>query len=131
MAYELTKELETGNGIIDSEHKELFKAVNDLLDACSKGQGRSSMESVIKFLLSYVDKHFSHEEQLQKDSKYPGYLPHKAFHEDYKLKLKEIVSAIPASGVSVSDIGKINAHIGVLVTHIKIEDKKLGAFLKK
>ncbi len=94
MAYELTKELETGNGIIDSEHKKLFKAVNDFLDACGKGQGRTSMESVINFLTSYVDHHFSHEEQLQKDSKYPGYLPHKAFHDNYKLKLKELVSGV-------------------------------------
>jgi len=131
MAYELTKELETGNGIIDSEHKKLFKAVNDFLDACGKGQGRTSMESVINFLTSYVDHHFSHEEQLQKDSKYPGYLPHKAFHDNYKLKLKELVAKIPESGMSVSDIANMNSHIGVLVTHIKIDDKKLGAFLKK
>ncbi len=33
--------------------------------------------------------------------------------------------------MSVSDIANINGHIGVLVTHIKIDDKKLGAFLKK
>lgn len=130
MAYVFTKELETGNAIIDGEHKELLKAVNDLIDACGKGQGRSSMESVIKFLLNYVDKHFSHEEQLQKDSSYPGYLAHKAFHDDYKRKLKELVSKLPASGVSVSDMGNINNHIGVLITHIRIEDKKLGAHLK-
>lgn len=34
--YELTKKLETGNAIIDGEHRELFAAVNKLLDACSK-----------------------------------------------------------------------------------------------
>lgn len=130
MAYEFTKELETGNGIIDSEHKELLKAVNNFLDACSKGQGRDSMKSVIKFLTNYVDHHFSHEEQLQKDSSYPNYAAHKAFHDEYKRKLKELVSKIPDSGISVSDMGNINNHIGTLITHIRIEDKKLGAHLK-
>ena len=32
MRYELTKELETGNATIDREHRELFNAVNQLLD---------------------------------------------------------------------------------------------------
>lgn len=39
MKYELTKDLETGNRIIDNEHRELLNAVNALLDACSAGQG--------------------------------------------------------------------------------------------
>lgn len=58
MRYELTKDLETGNAIIDNEHSELFKAVNNIVDACSKGQGRKIMEPAIQFLLSYVELHF-------------------------------------------------------------------------
>ena len=46
MRYELTKDLETGNPLIDSEHTELFNAVNNIVDACSKGQGRHIIESV-------------------------------------------------------------------------------------
>ena len=41
MRYEMTKDLETGNALIDSEHRQLFKAVNDLLDACSQGNGQT------------------------------------------------------------------------------------------
>ena len=39
MKYELTKDLETGNAVIDSEHRQLFKAVNDMMDACAAGPG--------------------------------------------------------------------------------------------
>ena len=35
MAYQFTKDLETGNALIDSQHKQLIQAINDLLDACS------------------------------------------------------------------------------------------------
>ena len=42
MRYELTKDLETGNATIDREHRELFDAVNKLMDACGSGQGRAS-----------------------------------------------------------------------------------------
>lgn len=131
MRYELTKDLETGNAIIDKEHRELLKAVNQLLDACSKGQGRASMEPTIKFLNNYVDQHFSHEEQLQQQSRYPGVVPHKAFHAQYKKTLRDITSSISPAGPTVAELGRLNGHIGVLITHIRTEDKKLGAFLKQ
>ena len=119
MRYELTKDLETGNAVIDNEHRELFNAVNNIIDACSKGQGRNIIESAIKFLLSYVELHFSHEEKLQSDSKYPGMAAHKAFHE------------IPFDNPAITDLVKLNGHIAVLINHIRIEDKKLGKFLKQ
>ena len=118
MKYEVTKDLETGNAIIDGEHRELFRAVNSLMDACGKGQ-------------DYVDKHFAHEEQLQARSNYPGITAHKQFHAAYKTKLREIANKIPATGPSIADLGALNGHIAVLVNHIKSEDKRLGAFLNK
>lgn len=36
--YVFTKKLETGNVVIDREHRELFQAVNKLLDACGEGR---------------------------------------------------------------------------------------------
>lgn len=131
MRYELTKDLETGNAVIDNEHRELFNAVNNIIDACSKGQGRNIIESAIKFLLSYVELHFSHEEKLQSDSKYPGMAAHKAFHESYKKQLKEISMQIPFDNPAITDLVKLNGHIAVLINHIRIEDKKLGKFLNK
>ena len=47
MKYELTKDLETGNRIIDNEHRELLNAVNALLDACSAGKGRAQVSSTV------------------------------------------------------------------------------------
>lgn len=131
MRYELTKDLETGNIIIDKEHRELLKAVNDLMDACSDGKGRDHMIKTIKFLNDYVDSHFAHEEQLQQKNGYPGITAHKAFHEKYKQTLKEITSGISADKPSVGELSKLNVHIGLLITHIRTEDKKLGAFLNK
>ncbi len=129
--YEFTKKLETGNAIIDKEHRELIQAVNKLMEACSQGKGRTSMDETIKFLNNYVNQHFSHEEQLQKQSGYPGIAPHKAFHEKYKQTLKEITARISKSGPTIVELGKLNGHISVLISHISTEDKKLGAFLNQ
>ncbi len=129
--YEFTKSLETGNAIIDKEHRELIQAVNKLLEACSEGKGRSSMDETIQFLNNYVNQHFSHEEQLQKQRSYPGLPAHRAFHENYKKTLKEITSKISVSGPTIIELGNLNKHISVLIAHIKTEDKKLGAFLNQ
>lgn len=131
MGYELTKELETGNAIIDNEHRELFKAVNNIIDACSKGQGRNITGTAIKFLLNYVDKHFAHEEQLQRDNKYPDMAGHKAFHDSYKKQLKEIALQINGDNPALADLARLNGHVAVLINHIRIEDKRLGNFLKQ
>ena len=129
MKYELTKDLETGNLTIDREHKELFNAVNDMMDACSKGKGRTQIDATIKFLLNYVDRHFAHEEQLHQKSGFPNLEVHKQFQANYAKKLRDIVSAIPADGPKMVDLIHINQHIGVLISHIRSTDKKLGAFI--
>ena len=118
--YEFTKKLETGNAVIDGEHRELIEAVNKLLDACSSGKGRAYMDETIKFLNNYVDKHFTHEEQIQRQSGYPN-----------QKTLKEITSQISAAGPTIAELGKLNGHISVLISHITTEDRKLGAFLNK
>lgn len=129
MKYELTKDLETGNAVIDGEHRELFRAVNALMDACASGKGRTVIAPTLKFLLDYVEKHFTHEEQLQAQSNYPGMAAHKAFHQSYKASLKALAAQIPDTP-SIADMAKLNSQIATLITHIRLEDKKLGQHLK-
>ena len=131
MAVLWTPDLATGNATIDAEHKELFAAINRVMEACSKGQGRAVLEETIRFMESYVEKHFSHEEQLQQKCKYPDYVNHKKWHEGYKKVVAEIDAQIKKEGPSIALVGKVNAQIaGALATHIKTEDKKLAAFMK-
>ena len=101
MKYELTSDLMTGNSLIDAEHKQLFDAINDLMDACAQGVGREKIMSTTQFLNSYVNKHFGDEEKLQVQSKYPGYAAHKQFHDGYKRQLSQTTQALIAEGPTV------------------------------
>lgn len=65
MKYELTPDLVTGNALIDREHRQLFDAINRLMDACGQGQGRAVLQQTLNFLNDYVKKHFGDEEALQ------------------------------------------------------------------
>lgn len=50
MKYELTPDLLTGSQQIDMQHRQLFEAVNRLMDACSMGKGRDQIQSTIMLL---------------------------------------------------------------------------------
>ena len=130
MRYELTQDLLTGNQLIDSEHRQLFDAINALMDACAQGAGRTKISETVQFLNSYVNKHFGDEEKLQVQSKYPGYAAHKQFHDGYKRQLSQTTQALIAEGPTVKALGDLNRIVGVLVAHIRIEDKKLARHVK-
>ncbi|MCM1578791.1 MAG: hemerythrin family protein [Ruminococcus sp.] len=127
--YKMTPDLETGNPLIDREHRELIAAVNSLLRACSEGKGSAQMNETANFLSNYVNTHFAHEEQLQQQSGYPGYAAHKAFHDSYKKKLSEVAAELSKEGMA--GLFKFNEQVGILITHIKTEDKKMAAFVGK
>lgn len=128
--YELTKDLETGNALIDSEHRQLLNTINDLMEACSQGKGRDKIQETAKFLVSYVKKHFGDEEALQTRTNYAGYPAHKQFHTSYTNQIIQIATEIEKNGANISTLSKINQAAGVLVSHIRIEDKKLAQHVK-
>lgn len=130
MKYELTKDLETGNTLIDSQHRDLFKAVNDLMDSCAQGRGRDMMAAKAKFLKEYVQKHFADEENLQKMTKYPNYTAHKLFHDNYKRQLEETEKKLIREGNSIAVLSSFNQVVGVLINHIRTEDSKLAQHAK-
>lgn len=131
MAYSWDKSLETGNIIIDNQHKSIIESINNLLDACSQGKGRSEVENTLKFLQDYVGKHFSDEERLQLKSNYPDYKAHREKHEAFTKTVSEIAEEFNKSGASIQLVAKVNSSVaGWLISHIKSEDKKVAAHIK-
>ena len=130
MKYELTDDLLTGNALIDSEHRELFAAVNNLMDACAQGKGRDQIQKTVQFLGDYVAKHFRDEEGLQTKSNYPGYPAHKQFHDGYRRKLAETTQVLTREGPSVKALGDLNGVVAILVSHIRTEDRRLARHIK-
>ena len=130
LRYELTNDLLTGNNLIDTEHKQLFAAINELMEACSQGTGRDKIMSTAQFLTNYVNKHFGDEEQLQVSSKYPNYPAHKQFHDGYKRQMSEATQELIKEGPTVKALGDLNRIVGILVSHIRTEDKKLARHVR-
>lgn len=131
MAFNFTPDLYTGNSTIDSEHKELIAAINNLLEACSQGKGRQTLSSTANFLYDYTSKHFAHEEKLQLESKYPDYVNHKQYHEGFKKVVRDIITQLDKEGPTIAMVSKVNTSIGNwFINHIKVEDVKVASHIR-
>lgn len=132
MAYTWSKDLETGNLTIDTQHKQLIEAINQLLAACASGKGRDEIQKTMLFLSDYTKKHFADEERMQMQSKYPDYANHKQYHEGFVQVVKDIGKELDAQGPTIVLVGKVNSAIaGWLLNHIKREDTKVAAHIKQ
>jgi methyl-accepting chemotaxis protein len=126
-----SKDLETGNAMIDTQHKQLIEALDNLMDACSGGKGRSVLEETMDFLESYTAKHFGDEEALQKQYDYPDYPNHKKMHDGFKRVVADVGRRLKAEGPTIALVGKVNADIGGwLINHITREDTKVAAHVR-
>jgi hemerythrin len=131
MAYIWKEEWATHNNLIDSQHKELFKAINGLLEACVAGKGRAEIATTVSFLESYTAKHFADEEQLQIRSKYPDYARHKKLHETFKAFVRQLSADLNREGPTIILVSKVNSGCGDwLIRHIQVEDKKLAQHIR-
>ncbi len=129
--YEVTPDIATGNTLIDTEHAQLFDAINELLDACTSGTGRKYIEQTVTFLADYVDKHFGDEEQLQKQYAYPNYEGHKKFHTKYKADIRQMEAEVKRDGATLQTLSHVTDLANRLVSHIRQEDKRLAAHIRE
>ncbi|MHB8883073.1 MAG: bacteriohemerythrin [Thermodesulfovibrionales bacterium] len=131
MAIEWTQDLATGVPVIDDQHKELFRRINTLLEACSRRKGKEEIAPVIAFLEDYVVSHFSEEEERMQQSTYPAYAEHKTQHEEFKRNFSDLKQLFETDGPAVHVVIKTNSVVtDWLRAHIKRTDKALGAFLQ-
>jgi hemerythrin len=131
MPVEWTDDLATGAGEIDEQHKELFRRINGLLEACTEGKGKDEVKRVMQFLDDYVATHFSAEEKYMATYGYSGYSGHKAQHLEFMEKFSNLKARLEKEGPGVHLV--VNANIMLvewLQNHIRKLDKALGAFLK-
>lgn len=131
MAIQWTPNLAVGIEQIDNQHKELYRCVNQLLDACNQGKGRQVLGEAVDFLERYVITHFRDEEALMQRFAYPKYNEQKTAHNLFINKIAEIKKTFEKEGSSINVIVITNQTVVEwLNNHISKMDTQLGAFLK-
>ena len=82
-------ELSVDNAIIDDQHKELFRLINEFYSNIINKSNKEAVLKVITELEKYVATHFSTEEALMLKAGYPNFATHKAEHEHFKEKVAD------------------------------------------
>ena len=78
--------LESGNKIIDDEHKELMNSCNKLIKEFIKNRQDSSYLNLIDSIIKNTEAHFSLEEKIFSGTNFPLAEYHKVLHKDLILK---------------------------------------------
>jgi hemerythrin len=130
--YDWTADLEIGEETVDTQHKWLVDTYNYLM---AKSRTEVTTEWIVDSLVhlyEYTENHFAYEEAVQVNCRFPEYEKHKMHHEKFKQKALELVNQLKAEGPTEQLSKQLNATIGAwLIKHIKTEDSKIAAYIRK
>ncbi|MDR0291435.1 MAG: hemerythrin family protein [Elusimicrobium sp.] len=130
MIYTWDESLETGNEIIDTQHKQLIEALNALILAYQGGKGTGELLRTLDFLSAYVIRHFTDEEALQVQYNYPDYPRHRLYHNEFRRTIEKLSAEIAEKGPTDALIlVTIKTVSDWLIHHIKSDDFKLAAYI--
>lgn len=71
-----------GNDVIDAEHEELFRLINDFHSRWIEAHARQDIAKVFNQLITYAESHFRHEEQIMAEAGFPKLAEHLQIHEE-------------------------------------------------
>ena len=118
--------------IIDSQHKKIFKCVNNLFDAIENVETKEKILEIISCIDFYTTEHFDTEEKYMLELDYPEYIEHKNAHEVFK----KVYEEIRYNYVYKQDVVYVLAvHLNQTMAdwldyHLQNEDQRLAEFLK-
>ncbi len=129
---EWSNKLEIGHDVVDKQHKELFRKIDDVVKAGAKsGKDPESFGIAINLLMEYCLLHFSEEENIQLKSNYPDYSMHKEQHTKFLRVLKGFETEFKKEGPSVELANKVEqVAVNWLVEHIAKIDQVLANHIK-
>jgi hemerythrin len=132
MAIGWRDDLLTGVEEIDTQHKELFRRFDDLLNACNEGKGNEEVLRLFTFLDEYVVAHFTAEERIMRLCGYRDYLEHKQEHRGFVRRLEELKRKFRDEGAGLTLVISTNKMmIEWLTRHIDKMDKEIAAYFGK
>jgi hemerythrin len=90
------KSLETGHPLVDAEHRILVLLFRKLDVSLKTHQPPEVMRHIIREVVRCVEFHFQSEENLMRETDYPGLEAHQSVHAELLIELNAYVAKIAA-----------------------------------
>lgn len=119
------------NGIemFDTQHKGLFKLINELHDGIREKRNREALGTALGSLMEYTKTHFGDEENAMRIASYPGYEDHKTRHVAFIAQVTDINDRF-RNGEPVMTMELVGLLVNWLKNHIQTVDRAYGPHLK-
>ncbi|WP_242342581.1 bacteriohemerythrin [Anaeromyxobacter terrae] len=129
MAIQWTHALAVGVSEIDAQHQELFLRAARVVDALDAGE-RADVVELVQYLHGHAVTHFGLEETWMRETRYPGFVRHKAEHDRFVADLAQIAGELArGQGAVPFRVGRWLAEW--LETHVGQSDLELGRYLAR
>jgi hemerythrin len=124
--------LSCGVKLIDDQHMELVRLVNDLFHHVTGNQNQEHdyFNNVIHELVKYVRVHFATEEKIMQATKFSGYPEHKKAHESFVATVAQNIKDYQdGKRLTLSTFTKYLKDW--ILSHIAVMDKQYFEYFKK
>lgn len=125
---EWNSRLSVGVDAIDDQHKELIRIGNALLNAAALGRDKQILDNVISKLREYTVFHFSSEEKLMEDIRYPDRGEHGNEHARLKKEVKDYQRMLYKQEALDPD-EMLKFLEDWIIVHIHTQDRELAHFI--
>jgi len=121
---------ESGNPLIDREHRGLFDASNQILSAVMSGESKSDIALLFDALIKDIEHHFNDEEDVLKSVAYPGLEQHVKIHEALLGRARQFADRHANGELSLGDLFSYLAY-DVITKHLLNEDRKFFSLINE
>ena len=124
--------LETGNEVVDRQHRELFARLSALLEASRDGRGAGEVSRLLGFLGEYVVEHFASEERLMSEAGYPWLERHREEHRAFVGTYEALRAEYQESGADLPFVVGISQRVTAwLKEHIYRADREMARWIRE
>lgn len=132
MAIQWDDTLVLGIEEIDSQHKSIIEHFEKLSEAAQQGKSKEIVEELAFFLFDYAHLHFTTEDKIMVEYKYPKIEIQRQEHGEFTRDANELKKKIQQEGasrkVAIEATGKL---LRWIINHIRKHDKEMAAYVKE
>ena len=132
MAIEWDASLATGHKVLDTQHHELFRRVNGLVEAVAAGRGGDVVLDTLVYLVEYTRQHFAAEEREMRAAGYPELETHRRAHARFFEAVAALQDDVEQTGTPPSLVETVDRMVVEwLVEHVKKLDRQYAEWLRR
>lgn len=116
-------------GVMDRDHEILFSILGNLESVLRTPDSVASLKAIAVSLEAYIDAHFSNEERLMTDNRYPEMDEHRAAHDEMRTQVRCFRTLVNSGYTETAHDGSVMLR-GWIEKHLQAVDFQLAEFLK-